>query len=67
MAPIDVLNQISDVIWEIPVSFKDGMRVPAMWHQYVLWQSAGDFAPDLGSLVAGIRAIARRPGYAHGL
>ncbi|QYO63083.1 hypothetical protein [Leptolyngbya sp. 7M] len=29
MAPIEVLNQISDVIWEIPVSYKDGMRVPA--------------------------------------
>ena len=29
MAPIDVLKQISDVIWEIPVSYKDGLRVPA--------------------------------------
>jgi tRNA-splicing ligase RtcB len=29
MAPINVLKQISDVIWEIPVSYKDGMRVPA--------------------------------------
>ncbi len=29
MAPIEILNQISDVIWEIPKSYKDGMRVPA--------------------------------------
>ncbi|GAB4377536.1 MAG: RtcB family protein [Elainellaceae cyanobacterium] len=29
MAPIDVLEQISDVIWELPVSYKAGMHVPA--------------------------------------
>lgn len=29
MAPIDVLTPISDVIWELPVSYKAGMRVPA--------------------------------------
>lgn len=29
MAPIEVLKQISDVIWEIPMTYKQGMRVPA--------------------------------------
>lgn len=29
MAPTEVLKQISDVIWEIPPSYKEGMRVPA--------------------------------------
>lgn len=29
MALIDVLTRISDVIWEIPPSYKEGMRVPA--------------------------------------
>lgn len=29
MAPIEVLKQVSDVIWEIPTSYKAGMRVPA--------------------------------------
>lgn len=29
MAPLDVLKQISDTVWEIPVSYKEGMRVPA--------------------------------------
>lgn len=29
MAPINVLNRISDTIWEIPTSYKEGMRVPA--------------------------------------
>lgn len=29
MAPIDVLQRVSDTIWEIPASYKAGMRVPA--------------------------------------
>src|SRR4028118_1455515 len=29
MAPIDVLKQVSEVVWEIPVSYKPGMIVPA--------------------------------------
>ncbi|PLZ79714.1 hypothetical protein CBP16_15715, partial [Fischerella thermalis WC217] len=29
MAMIDNLKRISDTIWEIPVSYKQGMRVPA--------------------------------------
>ena len=29
MAPVDILKRISDVIWEIPLSYKAGMRVPA--------------------------------------
>jgi tRNA-splicing ligase RtcB len=29
MAMMEVLQRISDTIWEIPVSYKDGMRVPA--------------------------------------
>ena len=29
MAPVDILKRISDVVWEIPVSYKAGMRVPA--------------------------------------
>lgn len=29
MAPLDALQKISDTIWEIPVSYKAGMRVPA--------------------------------------
>ncbi len=29
MAPVDILRRISDVIWEIPLSYKAGMRVPA--------------------------------------
>ncbi len=29
MAPTEVLKRISDVIWEIPPSYKEGMRVPA--------------------------------------
>ncbi|HEY9812897.1 MAG TPA: RtcB family protein [Candidatus Sericytochromatia bacterium] len=29
MAPIDVLRRVSDTIWEIPTSYKEGMRVPA--------------------------------------
>ena len=29
MAIIEVLERISDTIWEIPVSYKEGMRVPA--------------------------------------
>ncbi|HEY9691635.1 MAG TPA: RtcB family protein [Oculatellaceae cyanobacterium] len=29
MAPIEVLRRVSDTIWEIPTSYKEGMRVPA--------------------------------------
>lgn len=29
MAMIEVLKKISDTVWEIPVSYKEGMRVPA--------------------------------------
>ncbi len=29
MAIIEVLKRISDTVWEIPVSYKEGMRVPA--------------------------------------
>jgi tRNA-splicing ligase RtcB len=29
MAIIEVLKKISDTVWEIPVSYKEGMRVPA--------------------------------------
>jgi tRNA-splicing ligase RtcB len=29
MAMMDVLKRISDTIWEIPISYKEGMRVPA--------------------------------------
>jgi tRNA-splicing ligase RtcB len=29
MANKEFLNKISDTIWEIPVSFKQGMHVPA--------------------------------------
>lgn len=29
MAPVDILRRISDVIWEILLSYKAGMRVPA--------------------------------------
>ncbi len=29
MAILDVAHRISDTIWEIPVSYKEGMRVPA--------------------------------------
>jgi tRNA-splicing ligase RtcB len=29
MAPTEILKRISDVIWEIPASYKEGMRVPA--------------------------------------
>jgi len=29
MAMMDVLQKISDTVWEIPVSYKEGMRVPA--------------------------------------
>jgi len=29
MAILNVLNRISDTIWEIPVTYKEGMRVPA--------------------------------------
>lgn len=29
MAMMDVLKRISDTIWEIPMSYKEGMRVPA--------------------------------------
>lgn len=27
--PLQVLTKISDVVWELPMSFKEGMRVPA--------------------------------------
>jgi len=29
MAAMEILEQISDTIWEIPMSYKEGMRVPA--------------------------------------
>ena len=29
MATLDVIERISDTVWEIPVSYKQGMRVPA--------------------------------------
>ncbi len=29
IAPLQLLKQISDVVWELPASFKEGMRVPA--------------------------------------
>ena len=29
MAVFDVLKKISDTVWEIPASYKEGMRVPA--------------------------------------
>src|SRR5258707_8629365 len=29
MAIIDNLTKISDVVWELPVTYKEGMRVPA--------------------------------------
>ncbi len=29
MAPLKMLRKVSDVLWEIPTSFKPGMRVPA--------------------------------------
>lgn len=29
MAVIEVLKRISDTVWEIPISYKEGMRVPA--------------------------------------
>jgi tRNA-splicing ligase RtcB len=29
MAIIDQLKKISDTIWELPASYKEGMRVPA--------------------------------------
>jgi hypothetical protein len=29
MAMMEVLQRISDTVWEIPVSYKEGMRVPA--------------------------------------
>ncbi|MBI4980603.1 RtcB family protein [Candidatus Woesearchaeota archaeon] len=29
IAPLQMLKQISEVVWELPTSFKEGMRVPA--------------------------------------
>lgn len=29
MVMMDVLERISDTVWEIPVSYKEGMHVPA--------------------------------------
>ncbi len=29
IAPLQMLTQVSDVVWELPTSFKEGMRVPA--------------------------------------
>lgn len=27
--PLQMLTQVSEVVWELPISFKEGMRVPA--------------------------------------
>jgi tRNA-splicing ligase RtcB len=29
MAIIDNVQKVSDTVWELPVTYKDGMRVPA--------------------------------------
>ncbi len=29
IAPLQMLTKVSDVVWELPTSFKEGMRVPA--------------------------------------
>lgn len=60
MAALDALTQISDTIWEIPVSYKEGMRVPArIYATEKLIQELDDAVYDQVTNVATLPGIAK--------
>lgn len=60
MAPVDVLKKISDVVWEIPVSYKAGMRVPArIYGTEKLLQELDDAVYDQVTNVATLPGITK--------
>jgi len=60
MAMIDVLQKISDTVWEIPVSYKEGMRVPArIYGTQKLIQELDDAVYDQVTNVATLPGITK--------
>jgi tRNA-splicing ligase RtcB len=61
MAAIDRLQRLSDTVWELPVTFKEDMRVPArLYATEPLIRSMDDAVYDQISNVATLPGITRQ-------